>query len=84
MKPSCSEDGAVKSFARLNKNRPQEMSSKRPTSFFRKVVPVKKQEFIDPRFSSAFGEYKPDRFRKSYGFIHDLRLKEKEVSFDMC
>ena len=38
-----------------------------------------KKESIDPRFSSAFGEYRPEAFRKQYGFINDLRLKEKQV-----
>ena len=67
-------------FVCLSTNRPQEMSSKRPVSFFRNVFQTKtKHEAIDPRFSSAFGEYKPELFRKSYSFIHDLRHKEKDV-----
>ncbi len=73
------DSNKLKTFTRLNKNRPQELSSKRPVSTFRNILPVKKQEFIDPRFSSAFGEYKPDRFRKSYSFINDMRMKEKEA-----
>ena len=61
------------------KNRPQEISSKKPVPVFRNVFQVKKREIIDPRFSSAFGEYKPDLFRKSYSFVNDMRLREKEV-----
>lgn len=77
MNPGKSE-APIRTLGRANKNRPQELSSKKPTSMFRKIVPVKKQEFIDPRFSSAFGEYKPELFRKSYSFVHDMRLSEKE------
>ncbi len=76
---AAAESSKLKTFSRLNKNRPQELSSKRPVSTFRSILPVKKQECIDPRFSSAFGEYQPDRFRQSYGFIHELRMKEKEA-----
>ncbi len=59
--------------------RPQEISSKKPVPFYRNVFQAKKREIIDPRFSSAFGEYKPDVFRKSYGFVNDMRQREKEV-----
>jgi ribosomal RNA-processing protein 36 len=69
-----------KDFKRLNKNRPQEISSKKRVSSFRNVFQVKKTEFIDPRFNSAFGEYKPEFFRKRYSFIHEMRIKEKDVS----
>lgn len=78
-----SDSQKSKSFGRLNKNRPRELTSKRPVSSLRSIVPVKKQEFIDPRFSSAFGEYKPDLFRKSYGFINDIRMNETDVNYLM-
>ena len=68
-----------KDFKRLNKNRPQEISSKKRVSSFRNVFQVKKKEFIDPRFNSAFGEYKPEFFRKRYTFINEIRVKEKDV-----
>ena len=65
--------------------RPQELSSKKPVSVFRNVFQVKKnQEPIDPRFNSAFGEYKPEFFRKRYSFINDLRMREKEVFYSLC
>ena len=61
-------------------HRPQELTSKKPVSVFRNLFQVKKKEEpIDPRFNSAFGEYKPEFFRKRYSFINDLRIKEKEV-----
>jgi ribosomal RNA-processing protein 36 len=72
----------IKTFTRLNKNRPQELSSKKPCSTYRNIFQVKKRECIDPRFSSAFGEYKPELFRKSYSFINDIRQREKEVIND--
>ncbi len=68
-----------KNFKRLNKNRPQEISSKKRVSSFRSIFQAKKQEFIDPRFNSAFGEYQPEFFRKRYSFVHEMRIKEKEV-----
>ncbi len=61
----------------MDSNRPQELSSKKP--FYRNSFQLKKKEVIDPRFNSAFGEYKPEFFRKRYGFINDMRIKEKEV-----
>jgi ribosomal RNA-processing protein 36 len=69
----------VNSFKRLNKNRPQEVTSKKPVSSYRQVFQTQKRELIDPRFNSAFGEYKPENFRKSYGFIKDMRENEKKV-----
>lgn len=74
-------DGKSKLFKRLNKNRPQELSSKRPVSTYRQVFQATKKESIDPRFNSAFGEYKPEFFRKSYSFINDIRTNEKKVPF---
>ena len=60
----------------MNKNRPQEVSSKKPTTLFRPVFHTQKVERIDPRFSNAFGEYKPEFFSKSYGFINNMRENE--------
>lgn len=74
-----SEKEAPKLFTRLNKNRPQEISSKKRVSIHRNVFQAKKREPIDPRFSQAIGEYKPEVFRKRYGFINDMRKSEKEV-----
>jgi ribosomal RNA-processing protein 36 len=76
---SNDQSSSSKTFTRLNKNRPQELSSKKPVSIYRNIFQVKKKEVIDPRFNSAFGEYKPEFFRKRYGFINDMRIKEKEV-----
>ena len=68
-----------RTFKRLNKNRPQEVSSKKPASLFRPIFQTQKHERIDPRFSNAFGEYKPDFFSKTYGFINDMRENETKI-----
>uniref|UniRef100_A0A8C6WJN2 rRNA biogenesis protein RRP36 n=1 Tax=Neogobius melanostomus TaxID=47308 RepID=A0A8C6WJN2_9GOBI len=64
---------------RLNKNRPMEVSAKRPAPFLRQVVSVKKTTLRDPRFDDLSGEYKPDIFEKTYSFINDIKHKEKEL-----
>ncbi|KAM3623120.1 uncharacterized protein V6R79_007261 [Siganus canaliculatus] len=64
---------------RLNKNRPIEVSAKRPAPFLRQVVTVKKTTYRDPRFDDLSGEYKPEIFEKTYKFISDIRHREKEV-----
>ena len=62
--------------------RPREMSSKRPVSRFREVVPVAKvnrRERRDPRFEETAGQLNPDLFKKSYAFVDDLKKKEKQL-----
>ncbi|XP_053169315.1 ribosomal RNA processing protein 36 homolog [Hemicordylus capensis] len=62
-----------------DKHRPLEISAKKPAPFLRQVVPVRKKVPRDPRFDSLSGEYKPEVFEKTYGFLNDLRKKEKEA-----
>uniref|UniRef100_A0A4W6DX39 rRNA biogenesis protein RRP36 n=1 Tax=Lates calcarifer TaxID=8187 RepID=A0A4W6DX39_LATCA len=64
---------------RLNKNRPMEISAKKPAPFLRQVVPIKKPTLRDPRFDDLSGEYKPEIFDKTYKFINDIKQREKEV-----
>ncbi|XP_072239662.1 ribosomal RNA processing protein 36 homolog [Leuresthes tenuis] len=64
---------------RLNKNRPMEISAKRPAPFLRQVVPVKKPTLRDPRFDDLSGEYKPEIFEKTYKFIDDIKHREKVI-----
>ncbi|KAM7008873.1 ribosomal RNA processing protein 36 homolog [Tautogolabrus adspersus] len=64
---------------RLNKNRPMEISAKRPAPFLRQVVSVKKPMLRDPRFDDLSGEYKPEIFEKTYRFINDIKQREKEI-----
>ncbi|KAK9905044.1 hypothetical protein WJX75_008538 [Coccomyxa subellipsoidea] len=68
-----------RSFKRDNKNRPMEMSSKRPVPRLREVVQAAKKERRDPRFDSLSGALQQDRFRKQYAFLYDEQLPaEKE------
>ncbi|AWP05018.1 putative ribosomal RNA processing protein 36 -like [Scophthalmus maximus] len=64
---------------RLNKNRPTEISAKRPAPFLRQVVPVRKPTLRDPRFDDLSGEYKPEIFEKTYRFVQDIKQREKEI-----
>ncbi|XP_059193753.1 ribosomal RNA processing protein 36 homolog [Centropristis striata] len=64
---------------RLNKNRPMEISAKRPAPFLRQVVSVRKPTLRDPRFDDLSGEYKPEIFEKTYKFINDIKHREKEI-----
>lgn len=64
---------------RKNKNRPMEMSSKKPVGRFREVIQVPKKVARDPRFESLSGELDTDGFRKRYNFLFESKLPaEKE------
>ncbi|CAG2112151.1 unnamed protein product [Medioppia subpectinata] len=67
------------SFKRVNKNRPQEISSKRPVNQVREVFQIKKNKDIerrDPRFEEGSGRFSESVFSKTYGFLNDIRDKE--------
>ncbi|XP_075904932.1 ribosomal RNA processing protein 36 homolog [Nelusetta ayraudi] len=64
---------------RQNKNRPMEISAKRPVPVLRQVVTARKPMFRDPRFDDLSGEYKPEIFEKTYKFIDDIRSREKHL-----
>lgn len=65
--------------SRANKNRPMEMSSKKPVGRLREVVQGPKKVVRDPRFESLCGNFEEGRFRKKYSFIFDEELpKERE------
>nr|XP_033194922.1 ribosomal RNA processing protein 36 homolog [Bombus vancouverensis nearcticus] len=64
-------------FKRENKNRPREISSKKPVSRFREVVQVKNYIPRDPRFDSLCGTYDPKIFKRNYMFINDI--KENDI-----
>ncbi|XP_017891324.1 ribosomal RNA processing protein 36 homolog [Ceratina calcarata] len=63
-------------FKRENKNRPREISAKKPVSRFMEVVHVKKQIPRDPRFDSLCGTFDPKRFKKNYGFLNDVKQND--------
>uniref|UniRef100_A0A3P9L6U6 rRNA biogenesis protein RRP36 n=1 Tax=Oryzias latipes TaxID=8090 RepID=A0A3P9L6U6_ORYLA len=64
---------------RLNKNRPMEVSAKKPAPFLRQIVPIKKPVVRDPRFDDLSGEYKPEIYEQTYKFINDIKHREKEI-----
>ncbi|XP_058085490.1 uncharacterized protein LOC131232966 [Magnolia sinica] len=64
---------------RANKNRPMEMSSKKPVGRFREVIQARKKVTRDPRFESLCGTLDTDGFRKRYSFLFEVELPaEKE------
>jgi len=71
-------------FKRENKNRPREISAKKPIPRYKEVTQVKKVVSRDPRFDSLCGTFDEKAFRHSYGFINkfrenDLKTLEKEL-----
>ncbi|XP_060077896.1 ribosomal RNA processing protein 36 homolog [Ylistrum balloti] len=65
-------------FKRKNKNRPMEISSKRRVPAVREVIPVKKKINRDPRFDDLSGDFREDLFNKSYSFLKDIKIRERE------
>ncbi|WCJ26175.1 rRNA biogenesis protein rrp36 [Euphorbia peplus] len=64
---------------RANKNRPMEVSCKKPVPRFREVVQAPKKVVRDPRFESLSGELDVDGFRKRFDFLFEDNLPaEKE------
>lgn len=59
---------------RANKNRPMEISSKKPVSRFRVVVQDPKRVSRDPRFESLCGTLDTDRFKQRYSFLYESQL----------
>ncbi|XP_053369465.1 ribosomal RNA processing protein 36 homolog [Clarias gariepinus] len=64
---------------RMSKNRPDEISAKRPVPFLRKTGSVKQSTLRDPRFDDLSGEFKPAVFSQTYKFVNDIREKEAEI-----
>ncbi|KAJ4700740.1 Ribosomal RNA processing protein 36-like [Melia azedarach] len=68
-----------KKVGRANKNRPMEVSAKKPVSRFREVVQAPKRVVRDPRFESLCGNLDVEGFRKRYDFLFENNLPaEKE------
>ncbi|XP_010278549.1 PREDICTED: ribosomal RNA processing protein 36 homolog [Nelumbo nucifera] len=63
-----------KKVGRANKNRPMEISSKKPVSRFREVIQAPKRVIRDPRFESLCGNLDTDGFKKRYGFLFETQL----------
>merc|ERR1712002_465554 len=65
----------TKVFKRENKNRPAEVSARRPVP--KKVSAPKEKIIRDPRFDDLSGEFDEKIFRNTYGFMADVKTKEK-------
>jgi ribosomal RNA-processing protein 36 len=58
---------------------PEETSAKIKPKRFRQVVPLKPTpKRRDPRFDDQSGDFKPELFERSYGFMFEQR--EKDIS----
>ncbi|XP_041969163.1 ribosomal RNA processing protein 36 homolog [Aricia agestis] len=67
----------VKTFKRENKNRPREMSSKKPVPFMRDVLPaIKRKEIRDPRFDPLCGSFDKKEFTENYNFLSEIRSND--------
>ncbi|XP_023953433.1 ribosomal RNA processing protein 36 homolog isoform X2 [Bicyclus anynana] len=76
-KQSISHEARV--FKRDNKNRPREMSSKKPVRMLRDVVSVKKQEPRDPRFDPLCGTFDKKEFAENYNFLSNARVNDMKM-----
>lgn len=70
---------------RSNKNRPMEISSKKPVSRFREVVQVPKRIVRDPRFETLCGKLDEEGFKKRYNFLYqkDLPAEKEDLKKQM-
>ncbi|KAK6274800.1 hypothetical protein POUND7_004509 [Theobroma cacao] len=59
---------------RANKNRPVELSSKKPMRSFRQAIQAPKKVVRDPRFESLCGKLDAEGFRKRYNFLFENNL----------
>ncbi|XP_051129649.1 uncharacterized protein LOC127250410 [Andrographis paniculata] len=69
----------VEKKSRANKNRPMEISSKKPVSKFREVIQAPKRVVRDPRFESLCGNLDVDGFKKRYNFIYESTLPAEKA-----
>lgn len=67
---------------RENKNRPQEISSKKRMFQFKKLIPVKKNVPRDPRFDSLCGTYDEKAFKNAYSFLTEVKKNDLTVLKD--
>lgn len=68
----------AKTFKRENKNRPREMSSKKPVPLIpqRKKKKVTEPVHRDPRFDPNCGEFDRDEFKERFNFVNEMKVKE--------
>ncbi|VVA29499.1 PREDICTED: ribosomal [Prunus dulcis] len=70
-----------KKGGRVNKNRPMEVSCKKPVTRFREIIQGSKKVVRDPRFESLCGTLDVDGFRKRYDFLfaNELPAEREEL-----
>jgi len=72
---SSSRNPVENCFKRKNKNRPTEMSARRPIP--RKQPTSRGKITRDPRFDDLSGEFSERIFHETYSFLSDVKRKEK-------
>ncbi|GIL84183.1 hypothetical protein Vretimale_15828 [Volvox reticuliferus] len=70
---------SARTFRRESKDRPVEMSSKRPVGRFREVIQVPRKKACDPRFDSTAGPPPVDAFRRRYSFLYNEMLPQEKA-----
>ncbi|KAL9670638.1 hypothetical protein QQ045_008192 [Rhodiola kirilowii] len=71
-----------KKHSRANKNRPSEVTCKKPVSRHRDIVQVRKNEARDPRFESLCGTLIEDGFKKRYNFLYEDSIPSKKQELE--
>lgn len=64
-------------FHRESKNRPREMSSRKPVPVFRDIFQVSKKHVRDPRFDDLSGTFDKEEFERNFEWIEEIKCKEK-------
>lgn len=59
---------------RANKNRPMEITSRKPVPRFREVIQAPKRVIRDPRFESLCGQFEESKFKSAYSFLYNEKL----------
>ncbi|RUS22845.1 hypothetical protein BC937DRAFT_86429 [Endogone sp. FLAS-F59071] len=68
-----------KELKRSSKNKPAELTSKRPVGRFREVVGAITPKRRDPRFDQLSGKLNQDLFEKSYSFLDEYKSSELDM-----
>uniref|UniRef100_A0A0N4ZZ62 rRNA biogenesis protein RRP36 n=1 Tax=Parastrongyloides trichosuri TaxID=131310 RepID=A0A0N4ZZ62_PARTI len=64
---------------KVNKDKPLEISYKKPVKFITKRKFGEKPRGFDPRFDPRCGEFHEGAFRKSYAFLDEIKDKETKA-----
>lgn len=68
-----------KEFKRENKNRPREMTSKRPVPLLgndKSKTRESTESVRDPRFDPNCGEFNATKFKENFSFVADIKARE--------